>query len=533
MSTALLESTAGVVQEALADYDDDDAALEVLNTCARRLHEPLRLALAGMVKAGKSTLLNALIGEQIAPTDAGECTRTITWYRYSDTPRVHVHPRDGGPVKRMPIRRDHGRLVLDFPGLKAEDVSWIDVEWPSTSLRSTILIDTPGIASASTATSARSTVFLTPDSAPSAADAVIYLLRHVHASDVGFLEAFRDTAAGATQTVNALAVLSRADEVGSGRVDSLLSAARIAERYRTDGELRSLALDIMPVAGLLAESARTLREAEFAAFRELATLDRADRDRMLVSVDRFTAPTGLVGLPPAERRALIDRFGIFGVRLGALLVRGGAGTSSVLAERLLQQSGLAGVQSFVDTHFRARSDVLKVRGVLHAVEELVRQKPRGGSRLLLSRIEQIGASTHALREMALLARARTGTLPLPANEAEEAERLVGGSGTTWAQRLGMPESAHPSEAQVLLNDLLRRWHTRAQSPFSERDTVTVCRTVIRSVEEVASEVRTATRPEWASTDVDAGGAPAQDGGQQRDQQAENAQAEGQRAGLAE
>ena len=46
-----------------------------------RLDEPLRVAIAGKVKAGKSTLLNALVGEQVAPTDAGECTRVVTWYR--------------------------------------------------------------------------------------------------------------------------------------------------------------------------------------------------------------------------------------------------------------------------------------------------------------------------------------------------------------------------------------------------------------------------------------------------------------------
>ena len=47
----------------------------------RRLDEPLRVAIAGRVKAGKSTLLNALVGERLAATDAGECTRVVTWYR--------------------------------------------------------------------------------------------------------------------------------------------------------------------------------------------------------------------------------------------------------------------------------------------------------------------------------------------------------------------------------------------------------------------------------------------------------------------
>src|SRR3546814_17562598 len=107
--------------------------------------------------------------------------------------------------------------------------------------------------------------FLLPENSPSAADAIIYLLRHVHSSDVRFLEAFRDTAAGASQTVNAVAVLSRADEIGSGRIASLLSAAALADRYRRAGKLRALALGVLPIAGLLAAGARTLAGSELHA----------------------------------------------------------------------------------------------------------------------------------------------------------------------------------------------------------------------------------------------------------------------------
>ena len=62
-----------------------------------RLDGPLRVAIAGKVKAGKSTLLNALVGEKVAPTDASECTRVVTWYRNSHVYRVTAVPYVGAP----------------------------------------------------------------------------------------------------------------------------------------------------------------------------------------------------------------------------------------------------------------------------------------------------------------------------------------------------------------------------------------------------------------------------------------------------
>jgi len=307
------EDARALLAEARDAYAGDATALSVLDELDRRLAEPLRLALAGMVKAGKSTLLNAMLGEQIAPTDAGECTKVVTWYRYSMTPTITLHLRTG-ETRRMPVRRDDGRLVLDLGDTAAEDVSWIDVGWPLDALKSVILIDTPGIASLSASTSARAATFLAPEESASGADAVVYLLRHLHPSDVKFLEAFRDTAAGAAQTICAVGVLSRADEIGSGRIDSLLSAGKVARRYARDSSLASLLLGVIPVAGLLAEGARTLREREYAAFRELAALERADRERLLVSADRFVRDTALTTLGADERTALLERFGIFGVR---------------------------------------------------------------------------------------------------------------------------------------------------------------------------------------------------------------------------
>jgi hypothetical protein len=81
-------------------------------------------------------------------------------------------------------------------------------------------------------------------------------------------------------------VLSRADEIGVGRLDALNSARRIARRYRADSTIRGLCQTVVAVAGSLAQTGRTMRQ-EFAALTTLAGLSRPELDGMLLSVDRF------------------------------------------------------------------------------------------------------------------------------------------------------------------------------------------------------------------------------------------------------
>ena len=165
MTSGTYEDTVALLASARRLYEDDPAAVAALDDLRSRLEEPLRLAVAGIVKAGKSTLLNAVLGEQIAPTDTGECTRVVTWYRYADTPSITLHPRQGAP-HRLPLARSNGKLVLDLGGLTPEEVERIDISWPSRVLRSLILIDTPGIASLSQDVSARSAAFRSSPCAP-------------------------------------------------------------------------------------------------------------------------------------------------------------------------------------------------------------------------------------------------------------------------------------------------------------------------------------------------------------------------------
>jgi 50S ribosome-binding GTPase len=478
MSPVLSAATRRLLLRAIEEHRHQPATAQWLRRQLDRLDEPLRVAIAGKVKAGKSTLLNALVGEQIAPTDAAECTRAVTWYRDGPTPRIVTHPKEGPPVP-MPVRRADGALVIDLDGTPADDLDRIVVDWPSQSLRAATLIDTPGIASTSTETSRRTVAFLDPDDeTPTEADAVVYLMRHLHASDAEFLESFRDRGVARATAVNTVAVLSRADEIGGGRVDALFSARGIAQRYRGDPTVRGLCQDVVAVAGLLAQTGRTLRQAEYTALAVLARVPREELDRDLMSVDRFLR----AGDGAAERSALVRRFGIFGIRLSASLIRQGATSPDALATELVGRSGLPDLQRVLHTRFAERRDLLKARSALLAVESVQRDGP------LAREVERILAATHDFTELRTLGLLRSGAVPLPRPVAEEAERLLGDAGGAVAVRLGLPPDASVLCARNSAFGALERWQRHAVNPMFGRATTDVCRVVVRSCEGMLADL---------------------------------------------
>jgi hypothetical protein len=312
---------------------------------------------------------------------------------------------------------------------------------------------------------------------------VIYLMRHLHATDVRFLESFFDQGVAKATPINTIAVLSRADEIGVGRLDALSSARRIARRYRADDKIRGLCQTVVAVAGLLAQTGRTMRQDEFAALTVLAALPRADLEAMLLSVDRF-ARTELAD-PDSEARArLMERFGLFGVRLSTTLIRQGITDPNRIAAELVKRSGLDELRAVLSTQFTERRDLLKARSALLAVDLVLTREPRQAAAPLTAEVERILAGAHEFAELRLLSTLRSGAVRLPTEALEEAERLLGGEGGSAAARLGLDPAAGPSELRSAALDAVTRWQRRAASPMSSRAVSDVARVVVRSGEGV-------------------------------------------------
>jgi hypothetical protein len=480
MSGDLINELASLTEEGARSASPDVAA--ELSQITQRLGGPIRLAISGKVKAGKSTLLNAIIGENLAPTDAGECTRIVTWYRHSHRPYALIVPRDGVPAETTYARGDDA-LDVHLGGLDADAIDHLEIGWPTSRLNHLILIDTPGIASISAEVSARTQRAMSSEGGRvPVADAVLYLLRHTHSADLRFLESFHDDDVARGTPVNTVGVLSRADEIGCARLDAMEVAERVARRYASEPRLHRLCPIVVPVNGLLGHAAATLRENEYAALVAIARAPGDTIAELLLTADRFAMTVSDI-VPSEARSRLLARLGLYGVRHAVELLRAEpAITSSDLARKLADGSGLDRLRDVVTRQFDARARILKARSAVAALREVLSRGDCPGGATLLSRLEQITANAHEFEEVRILLALRAGDLSLRPEREAELDLLMGGSGHDTAVRLGQHEDATDEELRQAAFAALERWQGVENHPLSSRAAQIAARAATRTLE---------------------------------------------------
>ncbi|MDZ7676010.1 MAG: hypothetical protein U5K30_13200 [Acidimicrobiales bacterium] len=325
---------------------------------------------------------------------------------------------------------------------------------------------------------------------PRTPTAVIYLMRHLHHSDVEFLDAFMDRSVGAASAVNAVAVLSRSDEIGAGRLDAMESATRIADRYRTDRAVGSLCATVVALAGLLAETGLTLRESEAAHLRQLAQTPAEELEHMLLSAEQF-CDLHSSDLTVEVRRELLDRLGMFGVRVAMSEIRAGATTAAALGPRLVEHSGLPALQQVIAEHFLPRARVLQARSALVALRALARDLREAGSTESdwldreAERLEAGAVDFARIRAAHLLA---SGAASFADGRRSELDRILLGSTATAA--LGLPEQSGPEELRTAALEAVARWRDRAADPLAEPSAMEVCEVAARTAEAIYGSLTT-------------------------------------------
>lgn len=487
MSTPI--DSAHIVLDALAEANRHDVAvLTQVDALRRRLDEPLRVALVGSVKAGKSTMLNAMLGERAAPTDARECTKVVTWYHHGVSPTVRTRHRDG-TTEILPTRRREDRLELELDQDQLQDLERLEITWPADLLDHLTLIDTPGTNSASEGVSSLTDSFLMPEDGAAGADAVIYLLRSLHAADVRFLTALHERTRHGVSAVGAIAVLSRVDELGSGGLGAMVSVNQAVARLQNDPALTGVCETVLPVAGLLGLGAATLRQSDFVALGKLNAADRQQIRRLMASAELFIDAED-PDLPDQRTRAgLIDRLGLYGVRLALAILRGGVDDAPGLAAELSRRSGIDELRRCIDVYFVQRRVELKAHSVVLAALRLARAHPGPGSAAVIARAEEHLADEHSFRELQLIGRVVAKRVALEGELLTELERILGGRGIAPLDRLGVtPGSLNDAAVQDLAVEHLRRWQALADNPLFDPETAEACRVAARSCEAIVADV---------------------------------------------
>ncbi len=465
-------------------YRERPDVFNELDRIAGRLNQPIRIALAGTLKAGKSTLVNALVGENIAPTDATEATRIVTWFRHGPIPKVTAN-HVGGRRSNVPIARGSegwAGLTFNFGRLDANDIVDLDVEWPAAELIDATIIDTPGTSSLSRDVSERTLRLLVPEDGVPRVDAVVFLLRTLNAADIALLKQIGELVGGSSGALGVIGVASRADEIGAGRLDAMMSAKDVAQRFTGELDRTGICQAVVPVSGLLALTARTLRQSEFAALEKLAAVDANELNKAMLSVDRFVREDSALPVDAQTRAQILDRFGMFGLRISIAVLRAGVATDSVtLADELLERSGLVALRDVIDQQFAQRSELLKAHTALVSLRRFVEMHPITATPYIIADIDPLLADTHAFEELRLLSQLRSRPTTLTEDEMASLRRVIGGSGTDAASRLGLtaetlgdgPRSAFAAA---------QRWRRRADHPLNDPFTTRACRAAVRSAE---------------------------------------------------
>uniref|UniRef100_UPI003D91B6D1 GTPase n=1 Tax=Gordonia sp. B7-2 TaxID=3420932 RepID=UPI003D91B6D1 len=375
----------GRIEQLLDEVAQISGDAELVSGLRAQLAHPLTVALVGRVSSGKSTLLNALVGDRVAPTDRAECTQVATLYAAGSPQRIEVIGLDGS-VEELPgpMRGELGRAP--------EEIDHAVAYIPSRLLRDTFqVIDTPGLSGfTDTAEIATRRVFgggsTTPRGGLPRPDVILFLLDDAAGPKDDEVEFLQTCGASAQNTI---LVLSQADLIAADA--PMVKAQEIARRiWRRFG---AIAVAVVAISGLMAEAGVCgLTERETA---QIARRGQIESWELLSILDGSVPPPPGVSVDDLAR--VEELVGAYAMDAGAEIAAQGA---QAFCDWCHHASGLAELRLAIGRRFVAVGDVLKARTTIAELRAAAYRSPNRDA--ILGAIEDTESTpeAHRLREVA-------------------------------------------------------------------------------------------------------------------------------------
>lgn len=351
------------------------------------VERPCDLAIAGEVKAGKSSFLNALLGVDLAKVGVTETTATINFFRYGnpadpDKPVV-VYWNDGRePEEQTKDFLDSLQGYDEEVLTRAEKIDHLEYLIPNKDLKEITIIDTPGFGSVEETHENRTADFLTPrrdalrerqaeqsDNFTNSADAVIFLTDKPATADT---QMFFTEYIPHISSSNALGVLSKIDKQDPQEIQKLTSS--LSENFQDK------LFDVMPVSAEIYHAINKLRANTDLLSSLQEKIKKIEKKRLdVIGEPHWTAGEGAynnmferAGLPLSERKAMLESvsvpWGVFYAILRALY--NNASVEDAI-EELIQYSGMEKVKAVLEKQFFSRARAIRCGSILRQVKDIV------------------------------------------------------------------------------------------------------------------------------------------------------------------
>lgn len=158
--------------------NDIDRIIEINK---QNLHEPLKIVVLGEVKAGKSTLVNSLIGKKVSYTNVVEATAAILEIKYNNQEKISINRIDGNNIELMSLNEldnliDENKNNQEF----FSKINKISIQTNIDRLKEITLVDTPGLNTVTNENERRTEDYIAN------ADVILWILNshHLGQSDV-------------------------------------------------------------------------------------------------------------------------------------------------------------------------------------------------------------------------------------------------------------------------------------------------------------------------------------------------------------